>query len=65
MKKLNDEDKENIGWLFQDVIIKHRQLAKCEHAAGVITDWELKENQSTADYYEELWDCLAEILNKH
>jgi hypothetical protein len=65
MKKLNAEDKENIGWLFQDIIIKNRQQAYCESAAHEITDEQLKARLSVAGYYEELWAKLAEILNKH
>ena len=65
MKKLNDEDKMNIGFIFMDEITKNRELAACEFACGEITKAQLESRRKHADYTEELWMCLVKILNNN
>jgi hypothetical protein len=65
MKKLTDEDKENIGFIFQKEITKHRELARCHRAQGKISEDMLKWDEKHADYLEEVWEHLAKILNEN
>lgn len=65
MKKLDDTDKMNIGFLFMEEITRNRELAACEHANGEITKEQLKARRRSAAYTEELWRCLVKILNKN
>lgn len=65
MTKLTDEDKENIGFIFQDEITKNRAEAKCRNITGEITDESLEWHLNHAKYLEEVWECLAKILNKN
>ena len=60
---LTPEDKENIGFIFQEEITRNRQEARLRHLEGEISAEKLEWHLKHATYLEATWKKLAAILN--